>query len=252
MITKARLARIDLPMLPRPDTAPELPAALYPARVERLRKRAGVRGYDTLVIYADREHSANLAYLTGFDPRFEEAILILSLTGLPMLLVGNECYGMAGAAPLAVERVLFQELSLPSQPRDRSKPLGEILSAAGVGPGSRVGVVGWKTPRDRSWMEAPAFLVDSLRSMVGPSGLVENATDLLAAAADGLRIINEPEQIAVFEHAACETSTGSPEPPVRVAPGDARARGGPAPGMERRSPVMPPDAHRRTAGAGTA
>ncbi len=40
-----------------------------------------VRGYDRLVIWADREHSANLAYLTGFDPRFEEAMLIVGPTG---------------------------------------------------------------------------------------------------------------------------------------------------------------------------
>ncbi len=204
----ARLAPVDLPFLARPDIAPELPAAIYPARVERLRGRAAERRYDHLVVYADREHSASVSYLTGFDPRFEEAILVLGPAGLPVLLVGNECYGMAGAAPLPVERVLFQELSLPSQPRDRSKPLEDILGEAGVRTGDCVGVVGWKAPRDRSWMEAPAFLVDALRALVGPAGTVENATDLLIDAANGLRVINEPEQIAVFEHAACETSTG--------------------------------------------
>jgi hypothetical protein len=30
--------------------------------------------YDRFVVYADREHSASLAYLTGSDPRFEEAL----------------------------------------------------------------------------------------------------------------------------------------------------------------------------------
>ncbi|MDO8484903.1 MAG: hypothetical protein Q7S35_08145 [Candidatus Limnocylindrales bacterium] len=204
----ARLAPIDLLVLPRPESAPELPATLYPARVERLRERAAARRYDHLVVFADREHSASLAYLTGFDPRFEEAILVLGPSGRPTLLTGNECIGLARVAPLPVEAVLFQELSLPSQPRDLSKPLGEILADAGVRPGARVGVVGWKAPRDRSWIEAPAFLVDTLRAIVGTSGSVENATDLLIDAADGLRVINEPEQIAVFEHAACETSTG--------------------------------------------
>ncbi len=204
----ARLAPVDLPLLTRPDIAPELPAGIYPARIERLRERAAERRFDHLVVYADREHSASLSYLTGFDPRFEEAILLLGPGGVPALLVGNECFGMAGAAPLPVERVLFQELSLPGQPRDRSKPLEEILGEAGVGAGDRVGVVGWKAPRDRSWIEAPAFLVDALRVVVRPAGNVENATDLLIDAADGLRVINEPEQIAAFEHAAGETSTG--------------------------------------------
>ena len=38
------------------------------------------RGYDHVVVWADREHSANLAYLSGFDPRFEEAVLIVGTT----------------------------------------------------------------------------------------------------------------------------------------------------------------------------
>ena len=116
-----------------------------PARLERRRERADARGYDRLVVYADREHSANLAYLTGFDPRFEEALLVVGPDGEPAILVGNECFGMAGAAPLPMRRHLFQDLSLPSQPRDRSRPLAEILAAEGIGPGGRVGVVGWKT-----------------------------------------------------------------------------------------------------------
>jgi hypothetical protein len=57
-------------------------------------------------------------------------------------------------------------------------------------------------------MEAPAFLVDELRRITGPEGTVENATDLLIDAADGLRVINEVEQLAAFECAACQTSQG--------------------------------------------
>jgi Xaa-Pro aminopeptidase len=56
--------------------------------------------------------------------------------------------------------------------------------------------------------DAPSYLVDELRRLTGPSGSVENATDLLINAADGLRIINEVEQLAVLEHAACQTSNG--------------------------------------------
>ena len=83
---RARLGRVDLPDLEVPETAPEFPASLYPARLERLRARAASRGYDRLVLYADREHSASIAWLTGFDPRFEEAILILGAAGKPVLL----------------------------------------------------------------------------------------------------------------------------------------------------------------------
>ena len=215
----ARLTTIDLPIFPRSAVVPELPASIYPGRVERLRERAAERGYDRLVVYADREHSANLSYLTGFDPRFEEAILILGATGRPMLLAGNECIGLAGVAPLPVEAVLFQELSLPSQPRTRSKGLAEILVDAGVRRGSRVGVIGWKSGPTASWMNAPAYLVDVLRVSVGEGGMVEDATDLLIAAADGLRVVNEPEQIAAFEHAAGETSDGVRNLLLRLRPG---------------------------------
>ncbi len=207
-MTKARLAEIDLPDFGADEERPEVPPALYAARLARLRERAVERGYDRLVVYADREHSANLAYLTGFDPRFEEAVLVLGPSGDPAILVGNECYGLAGAAPLPMRRAMFQDLSLPSQPRHRSRSLAEILGDEGIGPGCRVGMIGWKTYARPEMTDAPAYLVDELRRLAGATGRVENATGLLIDAADGLRVVNEVEQLAVFEHASCHTSDG--------------------------------------------
>ena len=207
-MTRARLAEISLPDFGMPDVRPEIPPSLYAERIERLRERAAAAGFDRLVVYADREHSASLAYLTGFDPRFEEAVLVLGPGGEPAILVGNECRGMAAAAPLAMRPVLFQDLSLPGQPRDRSRPLADLLGEEGIRAGSRVGVVGWKTYASRTMVDAPAFLVDGLRRITGPGGAVENATGLLINAADGLRVINEVEQLAAFEYAACQTSQG--------------------------------------------
>jgi Xaa-Pro aminopeptidase len=204
----ARLAQIDLPDFGPRGSAPEIPPDLYAARLEQVRERADRRGYERLVVYADREHSANLAFLTGFDPRFEEALLVVGPEGEPAILVGNECWGMAGAAPLPMRRQLFQDLSLPSQPRDRSQPLAEILADEGIRPRSRVGVIGWKTYADPSASDAPAYLIDELRRLVGGSGAIENATDLLISPADGMRVINDLDQLAVLEHAACRTSSG--------------------------------------------
>jgi Xaa-Pro aminopeptidase len=204
----ARLADVKLPEFGRPSTTPELPPALYAARLERLRERMSSRGYESLVVYADREHSANLSYLTGFDPRFEEAILIVGATGDPAILVGNECYGMAGAAPLPMRRHRFQDLSLPGQPRDRSRPLAEILGDEGIGStAGRIGVIGWKPYANRAMLDVPSFLADELRRLAG-SGVVENAVDLLIDPADGLRVINELDQLAAMEAAACTTSDG--------------------------------------------
>ncbi|MGH2417326.1 MAG: aminopeptidase P family N-terminal domain-containing protein, partial [Candidatus Limnocylindria bacterium] len=138
-----RVARVELPDFGMPATMPEVSPATHARRVARLRELADDRGFERLVVYADREHSANLSYLTGFDPRFEEALLIVGMDDEPAILVGNECWGTAGAAPLRMRRHRFQDFSLPSQPRDRSQPLGEILAGEGVRAGGRIGVVGW-------------------------------------------------------------------------------------------------------------
>ena len=205
---KAVLADIELPDFGMPLSEPLLPQSIYVGRMERLRGLMEARSYDHVVVWADREHSANLAYLSGFDPRFEEAVLIVSSSGDPALLVGNECHGVAEAAPLLMRCVRFQDLSLPGQPRDSSLPLPEILGSEGITTGGRVGVVGWKMYASRDTMEAPSFLVDELRRLTGATGLVENASDMFIASPDGLRVVNEVEQLAAFEWAACQTSRG--------------------------------------------
>jgi len=205
---RARLAQIDLPDFGMPDAMPEIPATTYAERLERLRERMDARGYERLAVYADREHSANISYLTGFDPRFEEALLVVAPDGDPAIMVGNECFGVAGATPMPMRRHLFQDFSLPSQPRDRSRPLAELLADEGIAPGGRVGVVGWKTYATPAMSDAPSYLVDALRGLVGASGAIENATDLLIDAADGMRVINEVEQLAGLEAASCQTSHG--------------------------------------------
>jgi hypothetical protein len=204
----ARLVEIGLPEFGMPEATPGLTTPIYEARLTRLREQMEAQGYDRIVVYADREHSANLSFLTGFDPRFEEAILIVGPTGDPAVLVGNECYGMAGAAPLAMRRHRFQDLSLPGQPRDRSRPLADIFGDEGIESGAKVGVVGWKSYADRATIEAPAFLVDAMRGLTGATGTVENAGGLFIDPADGLRAINEVEQLAAMEAAACTTSSG--------------------------------------------
>ncbi len=204
----AQLSIVALPDFGMPDRMPELPSHIYAERIGRLRERADARGLDRVIVYADREHSANLAYLTGFDPRFEEAALIVGPDDEPAILVGNECWGMAEAAPLPMRPHMFQDFSLPSQPRDKSRPLAEILDDEGIRSGCRVGVIGWKEYAEPWMSDVPAYLVDQLRGITGPDGSVVNATGILIDAADGLRVINEVEQLAFYEWAACQTSEG--------------------------------------------
>jgi hypothetical protein len=206
--TRAEIREVALPDFGMPSAEPTLPASLHAERVARLRARMDRHGLDHVVVWGDREHSANIAYLTGFDPRFEEALVLIGTSGDPVVLAGNECFGLAQAAPLPMRVARFQDFSLPGQARDSSAPLGDILRDAGIAPGSHVGTIGWKTYAARTTIELPSFVVDELRAITGAGGSVENVNELMIDAGDGLRTVNEPEQLAAFEWAACQTSQG--------------------------------------------
>ena len=205
---KATLTAIDLPDFGEPDVEPVIPAETYRARVAEALRRAGASGLDALVIYGDREHSANIGWATGYDPRFEEAICILVPGRTPHLLVGNEGWAYAGGAPGTFERILWPPLSLMGQPRDGTRPLAELLDAAGLRRGMRIGLAGWKGyetatgDSDADWFETPQFLVAGLAAL----GKVGNAADLFMNPRDGLRVINDVDQLAAFEFAATLTS----------------------------------------------
>jgi len=72
------LREIDLPDFGVPEARPELSRDVHAARIVRFADRIRALGLDAAVVYADREHFANLAYLCGFDPRFEEALLVFA------------------------------------------------------------------------------------------------------------------------------------------------------------------------------
>jgi Xaa-Pro aminopeptidase len=198
------LIEAALPAFGEPTVQPSIPAATYRARMAAALARAAAGGLDALVVYGDREHAANIAYLSGYDPRFEEALLVALPGRRPSLFVGNEGWSYAELAAGEFDRVLCQTFSLPGQPRDRQLPLPALLQAAGLAPGMKIGAIGWKpfgagdpgaTPQ---WLDLPAFLADLLRA-IGP---VTNAAGILMDPKDGLRTINEVDQLAVFEFAA--------------------------------------------------
>ncbi len=92
-----RLATIEVPELEIPVERPAIPASTYERRCRSAYETAG---RDWLAVYADREHIANVAFLTGFDPRFEEALFLLGPKGRKILIVGNESYDYAPRAGL--------------------------------------------------------------------------------------------------------------------------------------------------------
>lgn len=207
MLVDARLPDFGVPA-----SRPDLPRALYAERLDALRRARRAAGLDALIIYADREHSANLAWLTGFDPRFEEALLILAPGVTPTLLAGPENLGRARAAAIEVEARLYPPFGLMGQDRSQTPDIEEVLESAGILRGQRVGVLGWKYYGDfearkpETWFETPAFLIDALRRQVGEQGKVVNANSLLMDSTTGLRAVNEIEQIAQFEFGAVMAS----------------------------------------------
>jgi hypothetical protein len=214
----AELAELDLPEFGLPTVQPVIPADTYRQRIAQLYTCAHKAGYNTLVVYGDREHSANLAYLTGYDPRFEEALLILNVDAQgqqkPILLVGNEGLGYTSISPIKddLEIVLFQSFGLLGQDRSRSRSLADLLEAAGVVRGAQVGVAGWKyfSPLETStpdvWLEVPAYITDTLRALTGTFDNVRNASAIFMDSSTGLRTINDADQLACFEFASTYTS----------------------------------------------
>lgn len=167
-------------------------------------------GLDALAVYGDREHFATLHYLTHYDPRFEEALLLVFPTGTPILLVGNEGMGYSHIARLEVDRWLYQTFSLLGQPRERVEPLEDILRRAGLAGCAAVGVAGWKYfsarefPDAETRLDLPHYIAESLRRAT--PGRVINATALFMDPETGLRNVNEPEQLADFEWIATQNS----------------------------------------------
>lgn len=204
------LRRIALPDFGTPGAEPKIPAATYASRCDAAYAAAGC---DWLVVYADREHFGNIVFLSGFEPRFEEALLLLGPAGKRVLLTGNECESYAALAGLPGLTVLqAQSLSLMGQDRTLTPRLADRLRDAGIRAGDSVGLVGWKylePSEDEAFAEAfyvPAAHVGMLRRVVGPAGTLRDATATLMHPQNGLRAVIDADQIAAFEWAATRCS----------------------------------------------
>jgi hypothetical protein len=212
-----RLVEIDWPEF-GPASRPEVaPSSEFLRRIEAALAAMESRGLTHLVVYGDREHFANLAYLTNFDPRYEEALLVLGRGRSPLVVVGNECQNYLPVSPLYAEgtmrKELFQSFSLVDMPRDASRSLADIFAGEGITREARVGCVGWKyfgpseLPDPAHAIELPSFIVDVLRDLAGRDAVV-NATDLFIAAEGGLRTACSVWDIAQLEYANVLASEG--------------------------------------------
>ena len=200
-----RIVRIDWPDNGSPDLPPPLSLAECETRLAALRQAATAGGHDVIVVYGDREHAANLHWLTGFDPRFEEAVLIVT-PGDALLLAGNECLAYTAVSPLVQAGIVrtghCASLSLPSQPRGGRRLTDHLADMLALD--DRVGAIGWKwfdegeVDDPATALDIPAFLADPLRRL---AARVENATGLMMHPAHGLRTRVDAAEIARLEFA---------------------------------------------------
>lgn len=225
---KHRLIETEWPEFGRGVRPPVVKVTELEGRITALRAGMAQEGLTHTVVYADREHFANLAYLTNFDPRFEEAILIVAKDGQPLIVVGNECEGYLGVSPLFTASKLraerYQPFSLLNQPRSASRKMQEIFASEGIGKNSKVGCIGWKYfadsehPDGAHAIDLPAYLVDTLRTLAGREAVV-NATALMMHPGFGLRAQCSPSEIAYFEYTNVLASEGMKQMLFGLRPG---------------------------------
>jgi len=164
-----------------------------------------------LVIYADREHFANIHYFTGYDPRFEESLLILAKDKEPLILLGNEGWVYSEIIPYNIKRVLYQSFSLAGQPREKAERnlLEKTLGEAGIDKNSTVGIIGTKyyvaeeMEDFQHTIDIPYFIAKAVQST---NCSILNVTDIMTHPRYGLRTTLDIDEMAVLELAAAKAS----------------------------------------------
>lgn len=214
---KAGLVRIQWPEFGTDVKPVEFNVTEIEDRLAKTRKMMNEKGLSHLVVYGDREHFANLMYLINFDPRFEEALMIIDLKNYPLVLVGNECKAHLTASPLfnagKLRHELYQPFSLLNQPKGDSRFLKDIFLSEGMNPESRIGCAGWKYfseeehPDHRHAMEIPGYITDTLREVCTHENVI-NCNEIFMHPGTGLRSKCSASEIALFEFSNVMASEG--------------------------------------------
>ncbi len=207
MVNNIKYGAIPKPQSLIPDGPVALTYATMQARKENVIRRMKEKGLDVLCIYADREHGGNFGYLTGFEPRFEEAILVLHSDGSAFLMLGNESLRMGQYSRLQNTVVHVPYFSLPNQPMGNAHTFIQMLNEAGLSKGMSAGIVGWKMftsvlDDNEQIYEVPHFIVHAIKETVGIGGNTINAGDIFLCPENGVRATNNANEIAHFEYGA--------------------------------------------------
>lgn len=189
------------------ENAPVITKEDYEERIGKLLQAASQ--YSHLLIYADKEHFSNLEYITGYDPRYEECMMLLKKDAIPWLIVGNEGMGQSQCITIEHKKVLFQSLSPMGQERGKSPKLTEILKDFGIQETANVGVLGWKpfseleSDDPKHMFEIPAYIIKALEDN---GAQAENANWLMMDNHCGLRTVHDVKTLILAEIASTKAS----------------------------------------------
>lgn len=201
-----KLKRLEAPATEEGLVPVPLSDETISARIQKVIALMNRRKLDSIVVYADLEHGSNFEYLTGFLPRFEEALLVLHNDGTAYLLLGNECLKMGNYSRIKAKSIHVPYFSLPNQPMDGDQGLKEPLLNAGLLKGKKTGLIGWKyftsqRSDNRTLYDLPHYITEALFDVIGRDN-IENACDLFVNADYGARTTNNANEIAHYEFGA--------------------------------------------------
>ena len=200
-IKKVRLPRLSIAREVCETTQGELDE-----RHGKLIQKLDQQGFTHVLVFGDRERFANLSYLTGgYDSRFEETLLVVAKDKTPLMIVGNEGASYSNISRLRHNIELFQTFSLQGQTRDKKKRLHTVLRCSGIGPSSKVGLVGTKyfevgeVKDPLTAFDIPHYIVEEILEIV-PKSSVSNVTHWFTHPYEGFRTTLSPHEIARFEY----------------------------------------------------
>ena len=210
-VKKVLYEAIQKPANEKPMCPVDLTDETMHSHKEKLLSLIKKENYDCIVVYGDREHGGNFGYLAGFEPRFEESLIVLHSSGKMYMILGNEALRMAAYSRNEVTVLHTPYFSLPNQPMHGETDLAEVFAAAGLKEGQKIGVAGWKMftgslsdPKDM--LDVPEFITRPIRQIAGGGGTVKNAADLFIHPGKGVRRIMNANEIAHYEFGAALAS----------------------------------------------
>tara|TARA_Y100001970_G_C14154911_1_gene814976 strand:- start:47 stop:1441 length:1395 start_codon:yes stop_codon:yes gene_type:complete len=207
------LKSLDLPYFGMSKKQPKIESQIYIERVKKFKNDLKRNNIESAIIYADREHFANIHYLTGFDPRFEEALLIINnFDDNTYLITGPENQGYANISEINLIKKNFPTFGLLGQNRENSTSLEEIFLECNLSNNKNCGIVGWKYFISEEYNEPdktfdiPNYILNSIIKVVGGISNLKNITSWFMHSSNGYRSKNEIDEIAFFEFSSCHTS----------------------------------------------